>query len=325
MTRAADLFTPTVVTYAISAAWELGLLDELQQRQSVDPEVFAKEHGLHAPSVHAILTALGCGDVVEVGADGSASKGEAFDEVFTAKGFFYWLTRGCGELFATMPTIVPQAARQGGFVHRDLRAVGVACRDLGYNFFDPPFFALLEELEFRTIADLGCGSGERLIQAMDLEGASSAVGIDISANALQLAHEAIHEAGLDDRIALVRADARDLPESKAFEEVDLLTCFLMGHDFWPRESCVASLQAARRAFPNVRNFILCDTYRSEVLPSGEAPIFTPGFEVAHALMGAYLPTLEEWEGVFEDGGWRLAERRDIAVPPYSAMFVLQPL
>jgi len=312
------------VTFAISAAWELGFLDALQEQESVEIEAFASEHDLHRSSVRAIAEALGCGEIVVLDEDGVVRPGPIFAEVFATKGFFYWLTRGCGELFSVMPSIIPNAARQGDYYHRDLRAVGVACRDMGYQFFDAPFFSFLDEIDFEIAADLGCGSGERLIRMAtdrpDLHG----VGVDISANALELAHEAIAAAGMDDRIALVRADARQLSPLRVFEDVDLLTCFLMGHDFWPREQCIGSLRAVRRAFPNVEHFILCDTYRSGLLPSAAAPLFTPGFEVAHALMGVELPTLADWHGVFKEAGWELVEQRDLPVPSSTSMFILQP-
>jgi phenylpyruvate C(3)-methyltransferase len=54
---------------------------------------------------------------------------------------------------------------------------------------------------------------------------------------------------------------REMSYRDEFAQVDLLTCFMMGHDFRPRDNCVATLQRLRKAFPKARRFLLGDTTR----------------------------------------------------------------
>jgi phenylpyruvate C(3)-methyltransferase len=117
-----------------------------------------------------------------------------------------------------------------------------------------------------------------------------------------------------------------------FEKVDLLTCFLMGHDFWPRENCIASLRRLRAAFPNVRRFFLGDTVRilldqssgsKHAVTERDVPCFTLGFEFGHALMDAFIPTMEDWENVFAEGGWRCIQRHLIKTQSLSVIFELE--
>ncbi len=312
------------MSFAISAAWELGLLDELESNDYLDMTDFIDKRDLHADSLAALVDVLAQRDIVDATDIPKLYRGRSFADVFAAKGFFYWLTRGCGELLSTVGDITSNNQRVGRFIHRDLRAVGIACRDLGTNFFDPPFFDLLEDLKFDAVADLGCGSAERLVRIAESRPEIRCVGVDISPTVISLAAEALDESGLAQRIKLVEADARVLSARPDFVDVNLVTCFLMGHDFWPRPQCVESLRSIRNAFPNATNFILCDTYRSQAAAMTSPTIFTPGFEFVHAVMGQYLPTLDEWHGVFAEGGWQVAEQRDIPVPANTAMFVLQP-
>lgn len=323
--RTAGIFNSCIGAFAISAAWELGILDHVASQDSLDIKIFAKENGLHPPSLSAVLETLVSLEILTVGPGaGSVSAGPLFEEVIATKGFFYWLTHGSIELFSEMSRLVHESERVGEFIHRDQRAIGLATRDLGDRFFDAPYFELLDEIEFSKVADLGCGSAERLIKTAITRPNASGVGVDLSLRALGLATEAVANAGVTDRVSLVQADARNLSPRIEFEDVDLVTSFLMGHDFWPREECVKSLHCMHEAFPNVKYFVLCDTYRSEKVPSRDLPMFTLGFEIGHALMGKYLPTLEEWCDVFADGGWKCIERRDISMPQSTSAFVLAP-
>lgn len=322
--NAANIFTSAIAAYALSAAWEVGLLDEVEKNGSVDIDDFVARRDLHKGSVCTVVDTLASRDIVVKSGTSEVVAGPLFAEMYEAKGFFYWLTRGCGELFASLPSVMQNEARDGEYFKRDLRAVGISTRDMGRYFFDQPLQELLQDLDFETVADLGCGSGERLIRMTASDPSTHGVGVDISSSALQLAAETIKAAGLDDRIALVRSDARHLAKLRAFKDVDLVTCFLMGHDLWPRSSCVDALHCIKEAFPNVKNFIICDTYRSNSMPCPEPSLFTPGFEMAHAAMGVELPTLSDWLGVFEDGGWKCVDRRDIETPSYTTMFVLTP-
>ena len=96
----------------------------------------------------------------------------------------------------------------------------------------------------------------------------------------------------------------------------------MGHDLWPRSQCIEILNRIHEAFPRAERFILADTYRSNLSDASESPTFTLGFEVTHAFMGQYIPSLSEWEELFAETHWRYAGRRDVELP-YSSMFDLR--
>jgi SAM-dependent methyltransferase len=321
----AQIFNATVVAAAISASWELGILDELHEHSELDVTTFSSNRGLHEESVKAIFAALAKQEIIETDCDWTTvAPGPCFSEIYQTKGFFYWLTRGCGELFSTLAAKAPNSARVGSFIHRDMRAVGIATQDIGEIFVDPLLRSILDQLSFATAADLGCGSGHRLACMAATRPDLRGIGIDIAPAALAVARETVQEMGLVKRIDLVHADAAALTPQPEFADVELVTCFFMGHDFWPRENCVESLKRIRTAFPRIKHFLLGDTYRSEGQSYAQPPIFTLGFEVAHAVMGKYVPTLSEWMEAFEEAGWECVEQHHIDPPPFTVIFHARP-
>lgn len=320
---AADIFNSTVAGFAIAAAWEVGALDDLNDRGSIDVQEFCAKYDLHPPSIGAMFSALAAVGVVERDGDAVAA-GPQFAEVFRHKAFFHWLTVGCAELFAGMPNIVRNESRVGSFYRRDAVAISYACKDINQHSFDPVFWQAMESLDFSftTVADLGCGGGSRLAQIAARYPGIRGVGIDIAADALRDAAEHVRAAGFGGRFDFIEADARAIEPDPRFAGVEVLTCFMMGHDFWPRDRCVASLRRLREAFPQVRRFLLGDTARTLGIPDRDKPVFTLAFETAHDLMGVYLPTLSEWAGVFEESGWTCVNVHEVAHPADSVIYEL---
>lgn len=321
----ADTFNGAVAAAALGAAWDIGLLDELADRDAVDVSEFTARTRTHPQAVRRILVALSSRRIVVVDTGTNlARRGPGFDEAFRTRGFFYWLTRGCGELFTNLTALVRTDERSDRQMRRDSGAISVACRSIARNFFDPPLRDLLDGIDFTTVADLGCGSGDRIIMLSERRPAIRAIGVDIAPGALAVAGEAIRDANLTDRITLLRDDVLNLSPRPEYADVELVTCFLMGHDFWPRDNCVKTLQKLRETFPNARNLLLGDTCRSVGVEGPDLPMFTLGFETVHAIMDQYLPTLDEWYSVIEESGWRLADQRLIELPAFSFIFHLTP-
>lgn len=319
-----DVYNNALSAYAISAAWELGLLERLEtSEQPVSLAEFAREHDLHAPAVQAIARGLAIVDIVELDSERShATRGALFVEAFAKKGFFYWLTRGCGGLLTTMPELVRNRNRIGDFVVRDYKAIGLAARDAGFSYVDPAFYRIVAGRGLHFGADLGCGSGERLVTLARQDPRFRGIGVDIAPGALALAAESVAAAGLGDRVSVVCGDATRMEHRPEFDQVDFVCSFMMGHDLWPRDACLASLKLIGEAFPAATDLIICDTYRSDLPPACRHPIFTLGFESVHAIMGQEIPSLEEWMDVLSEAGWHRAEVIDFELPPHTALMHL---
>lgn len=321
----ADTFNSTVAALALSTAWDIGLLDELHTNQHVDVAQFAARNNMHRPTLNYLLVAMSSRRIVELDTERDvAVPGPGFADAFLNRGFFYWLTRGCGDLLTSLPSFVEDRNGRTKSIHRDARAISVACRAIARSFFDGPLLELLDGLDTGTIADLGCGSGDRIVMLAKLMPDVRAIGIDIADDALTVAKTAISEAGMEHRVRLVEDNVLTMTPDPAYADVELVTCFLMGHDFWPREQCVRTLRRLREVFPRVRHLLLGDTCRSTGLSGTELPMFTLGFETVHAVMDQYLPTLAEWDSVLDEGGWHRVESRFIDLPAFSFIHRLRP-
>ena len=333
----ANIFNSAIAAAGIGAAWELGLLDELRnQNMNVDVKEFATRQNLDTASMQGLATALGAVDVVERRDQGTIVAGKLFDEAYKRKSLFHWLSLGSGELFSRMQYILRNENRSGdNFYHRDPAAIAYACRDINHEFFDPTFWKVMDRLDYtrRSVVDLGSGSGERLMQILDRYPSATGIGIDVAGSTTEMAAIEASERGLGDRLSFLYGDVREMSYRDIYAQVDLLTCFMMGHDFWPRDNCVATLQRLGRAFPKVRRFLLGDTTRilldgarsKSAISDDNIPVFTLGFEFGHAMMGVYVPTMEEWEGVFVEGGWHCVEKHLIESHSLSVIFELEPL
>ncbi|GAB3276145.1 SAM-dependent methyltransferase [Kineosporia babensis] len=96
-------------------------------------------------------------------------------------------------------------------------------------------------LEHRTqLLDLGCGSAEWLLRALELQPEAQAVGIDVSEPALAHARTEAQRRGMSDRLQIRAEDAAGLAPEARFDVV-----FVVGssHAFG---GLLPSLQAARR-------------------------------------------------------------------------------
>jgi len=334
----ANIFNSSVAASAISAAWEVGLLDEIRQQKQVDVTKFALQHDLDRASMHGLAAALAVADVVKRERDQDmVVAGPLLDEAYQSKSLFHWLTLGSGGLFSRTQYVLRNGNRKGeDFYQRDSVAISYACKDISLAHFDPAFWTAMEGLDYdiHSVVDLGSGSGERLMQVLTRYPGTTGLGVDIAGPSLKVAAADAAARGFGpDRLSFTEGDVRMLSYREEFANVDLLTCFMMGHDFWPRENCVVTLQQLRKAFPKVRRFLLGDATRillntdskssKYAVTDTDVPIFTLGFEFGHAMMGVYIPTIEEWEGVFEEGGWRCVKTHLIKSLSLSVIFELE--
>ena len=325
MTSATALYNASVAAFAVSAADELGLMAELRDGDKVDVDAFAADNGLHPGSVRALAEPLADAGVVDVLAATPlvVTRGPDFDDVWRNKGYLHWLLRGYGDMLGRAADFCRPEYRDRVDVlrERDGGAIARAGRDYGGHFVDPVVTEVLDGLEFGTAIDLGCGSANRVIRLAARYPDRRFIGVDVDAGAVEVARAAVAEAGVGDRVSIVHDDVRALRERPEYPEADLALSFFLGHDFWPRQSCLDTLELVRRRLPRVRHFLFSDTFRSPGAVS--APVFTLGFELTHALMGQHVPTRAEWIDLFEDSVWRLREGNPLGIA-HSEIFHLVP-
>ncbi|KAG6001471.1 hypothetical protein E4U21_004303 [Claviceps maximensis] len=330
----ASIFNSYIAACSIGAAWEIGLLDEVRTNKGVEIDEFAARHNLDKRSTRGLVAALTTASILEHQGN-RATPGRLLEQAYQNKSLFHWLSLGSGNLFCRMQYLLRNENREGLRDTRDSAAISYACRGANEQFIDNVFLDAVASsgCSFTSVLDLGSGSGERLMQILDRYPNSTAIGVDIAGPAIELARAESARRGYSNRITFTEGDARELEYRAEFAQVDIITSFLMGHDFWPRDRCIRSLRMLRTAFPRVQRFFLCDTVRilldnaktRHAVKEDAVPIFTLGFEFGHALMDVTLPTVEDWEGVFEASGWRCMKQHHMMPPSLTVLFELEPL
>ncbi|WP_457512622.1 class I SAM-dependent methyltransferase [Streptomyces sp. TE33382] len=318
----ATIYNSAVAAFAIAAAWEVGALEELYRERTLDTSEFAERRGLDALSTTGLFRAMASVGLVH--REGTVVIPlSGFDAVYHNKSFFHWLGRGSAELFQQIPRVLRNEQRTGAYYRRDPAAIAFACREIDDITYAPAYWGAIERLDFPVtrVADLGCGSGGRLMDLLHRFPGTTGIGVDIAAPSLEVARKEAADIGLSDRTEFVRGDVLRLEPRPEFADIELVTCFMMGHDFWPRENCVATLRRLREVFPAARRLLIGDATRT-ALPDTELPVFTLGFELGHDLMGTFLPTIDDWESVFAEGGWELVRTNRIELTVGEVIFEL---
>lgn len=103
-----------------------------------------------------------------------------------------------------------------------------------------------------TVVDMGTGRGELVAVAIEM-GAGRAIGVDYSQAAVDLARETLSVHELDDRAAVVLADAREVPLPDG--EADLVTLLDVVEHLGPAELGTALSEAHRLLRPGGRVFV----------------------------------------------------------------------
>jgi phenylpyruvate C(3)-methyltransferase len=314
-----ESFNGMVAAAAISAAFELGMLDELRQSASLNVQKFAEAHDLDLLALNGLCGVLERTRILCL-RDDAITPGPEFQDAWLNKGYFLWLVRGYGDVLRRTAELCQVSAGSAARRIRDGGWIASAGKDYGEHFVNPALSAVLSGTSFTNAADLGCGSAGRLIEMARQNPGGRFLGVEVNPGAVDVARNAVQQAGLADRIQIVNADIAEL-EPGRFPGIDLMLSFFLAHDLWPEEDCARTFGRLRAAFPDAHTFLLSDTYMSPRNDRSEVPIFTLGFEFTHALMRQQIPSLEEWRSFFATTEWQLAAVHDLAIP-YSAIFEL---
>ncbi|MEV0901444.1 class I SAM-dependent methyltransferase [Actinoplanes sp. NPDC049802] len=318
----AIIFNSGVLAHAIAAADQFGVFEELDRADSLNMRLqdYAEQDRSFVRHTLELLAIVEV--VIEVDTD-VWTKGAMFDQYAAMKGFFSWLFAGSGAalVYAAHPA---KSSRGTDPVRRESGIIARSTGDFGKAMLDPVVASFPEVAGANKVADLGCGDASRLIHIRRECGAAG-LGVDLSSEAVERARANILSTGYRQEIEVTVADVRVLSRTTLDPDVDTVTCCLMGHDLWPRPTCVSSLREIRAAFPNADRLVLLETVRAETAKRVTDGIPSLGYEYLHEAMGQYIPGLDEWLEVLPDGGWRVDRVVPVSVPSSTYAFICMRL
>lgn len=240
-------------------------------------------------------------------------------------GFLEWLISGYEPVLADVENIIAGKASYGKDVRRDDRWMASASAAISRRFTDEHMYTLLHLDDVRIIADVGCGSGLRLVDLMRRMPHLKAVGLDLSPDCCALARENVKAANLADRITVIQGHAegwikREGERLRAIggerkRPVDLVLCFAMFHDLMNHKGMAENFLEDLRLGLGPNAYILIqDQLRLPEQDWGRAPNWVHGFEVIHHFMGQRLFLCEEYEELFARQGFELVEKAATDIP-----------
>ncbi|MFD0886455.1 hypothetical protein ACFQ08_18075 [Streptosporangium algeriense] len=318
----ADAYNGYIAANVIFALDRLGLMERIGRGDRLYTEDYA-DNG----RALALLRAATCCGYLKADDDVYIPT-EAGQEIALSRGYFTWAVGGYNEVFANAGQLT------GGLrhydpsdIHREESMVALGSAQCDQAMFAALLDEVLDDVEFGTIADLGSGNSARVSRVVAQRPGTRGMGIDISEPATLMARRDIAAAGLQDRVQAVQADVLDvLDRQRQLEitgEVDTVMSFFLLHDLLADPKTRADIMPRmREAFPNARRFVLGDTMlRDRIDHESMQPIFSVGFELAHAMMGIPLHTRSTYDRLFTDAGLRIARVEPFATP-HSWLYVL---
>jgi len=321
-----EAFNGYIAAQVVFALDRLGLVELLQEHGRVDVQQAAIRLGADQRMLGELLrAAAACGYLVL--RDGEAVITPAGRDMAFMRGYFTWSVGGYAELFANIAGIVCGERQFGSDVCRNEAMVALGSGQNDRAFMAATVDEVISQLDFTVLADIGSGISARLCRLAAARDGMRGVGLDISAAATRLAQDGISRAGLDGAVQAVQADVlgviKGTEQYPVLAEVDAVMSFFLLHDLLAdAQTRSRVLPGLREAFPKARTFVLADTMIRPAKP-GDAtlPVFSAGYELAHALMGVPLHTKETYDALFAQAGLRARQVLPFGTP-HSWLYVL---
>ncbi len=303
------LISSHFVTRCFQTLLNVGLLEEMAQRGVVDAADFAEKHGLDSGLVVAICDALFARGLLRKEGPSRFGLEQRAEFLVTnplSRGWFY-LANGYENVLFHMEDLVRKKMKYGADLVRDGRLVGVGSGLASRDFYFPVVLEKIAHSGYRRVLDIGCGDGEFLRLVCKRFPQATAVGLDLSPDAVKAGNEQIRAEGLSNRIQLHVGDALRLPEYKdVLQCVDAAATFFVLHEFCggpgnPR--AVGFLKAFRAALPGVP-FLICETVRPPAEEMRQRPGPAIEYFLFHDLSNQKPVGRDVWKQLFAEAGFK---------------------
>jgi 2-ketoarginine methyltransferase len=297
-------------TRAIQTLLNVGFLDEVERKGSVDVESFARSNNLDPDVLRALCEALFAMRVLKLNGHGYAldRKGKMVLEV--ARGWFD-ISYGYEEVFHNLEGLLKKTKRYGSDVHRRGDYVARGSGEIENWVYFPLAIEMVRNGGFKRVLDLGCGDGTFLREMCRNLSGVTGYGLDLAPDAIALGERLRHDEGLDGRVHLHAADVCEMETlPNLWRDIDLGITFFVLHEvrYAGGEAVVHLLRSFRRLFPNVPLIVF-----EAIRPTAEQMRARPGMSVHyfmyHDLTHQKPVSREEWRDLFKAAGFSSIEER----------------
>lgn len=305
-----ELIRGHVATNAMHALLNIGLIDEMLTKQSVDLREFAESRNLDPDLLRPVCDALSSMRILS--REGASyrldDKGRLLVDVFRG-----WMevSYGYAEIFHNLEPVLRRQKVYGRDFYRKSDFVARGSGEMEDKLFFPLACEMIAAKGYRRVLDLGCGDGTFLRSLCSRNSEVMCYGIDIAPEAVDLGNRLSRQAGLADRVVLHAADIQDVQEMpEELKSVQVATIFFVLHEilYHGEDRLIEFLTAFRRKFPGVP-LIAFEAIR----PSYEQMRSRPGVAIYyflyHDLSHQKPVSREKWRELFRAAGWTGIEER----------------
>lgn len=299
-----------IACHALSLIDHAGILKELQQMGSFTESQVLEFNNIHL--VKAALTTLVGAKVLHL-KDHTYFLSKLGKRLAENIGLITVPLNGYRKLFSKQFQLLRNPAIKNSDI--DFGALALASIDFGTKDLDPLILDLFKAIKPKgTICDLGCGTGERLVQICKILN-SPGLGIEKSDQAINQGKKYTKNCP---KLEIIKRDITDLKD--VWEDVEIVTMSFVCHDISSSSVCSQMLRSFQKNFPRMQCLILVDI----VSFSEKVPTIMPGFDYVHGLQGIMPRTYEETIEVFEKANYAISQ--EIAVPnmPNTLIWILRP-
>lgn len=305
-------------TRVVIALFNIGLFDELAERQKVNLEAFAAQKKLDLTVLKILCNYLYSLRILTLEGENYSldPKGELL--VDSLSGAFY-VVYAYEDIFYHLEALLKQDKAYGKEINRRSEFVAKGSSAVGKLLAFPLVADALSRNKFKRILDLGCGDAKFLINMCQGNGHLTGYGIDISTEAIALGHQNLKQENLQDNVQLFVGDIFKIDAmADQLRGIDAATCIYVLHEFQDRIPEV--LRSLKQALPGVP-LIICEVmgHTPEVLrqkPGGAIEI-----QLFHELSNQQLFSRKEWHGFFRQSGYTNI-REDYLAFVRSAIFTI---
>jgi SAM-dependent methyltransferase len=321
--------------HLIDLGIRLGLFKALAEAPGVTARAIAERLALHPPYVEVWCMTAYALELLDADADGRFSLAPFVAEILANPSHPRYLGGYVllGTRFATEDyRLAPEAFRTGTtapFQGRSREFADVVAQAIaGVNAMVarkilPGLPGVADRLNAGgALLEVGCGTGNLQLQIAKAFPAARCTGVDIDPTGIAAAREAVHRAGLGDRVNIVEGDVATAVPREAFDVVIMVEVL---HEIAPgiRPGVVKACAGALR--PGGLLVIVDETYPSSLAEARQPEYLFPlqtGLE--EMMWGNVVPTREEQERLLRDAGLTGSFERSILGAGFTLLTTRKP-
>jgi SAM-dependent methyltransferase len=318
--EARQMMSETILAHVLLGLSDAGFYEYVAGRDEFSMDEAIHSLNLDPFTFEGLLEyLLGCGALVRRSGNvvGITAKGERLFNVYTRGvlnvylGGYNAVLQSLGEVLSKrLPLDAPSLQRSTRHA-----AAGTAYSTCAFTI--PEVFSVMRDKGGKVCLDLGCGTGDFLLQWVLQDPDARGVGVDMSAGPLVQARDTAVRWGVADRLEFheVRVGPEPLVVPPgALDEVDVVTSMYMLHELGRngRQAIVDVVRALRAQLPGRHLLVLeveaCDPEEFAAQMPPPPHLGRLDYRLIHQLSGQGLPrTQADWHGIFGDANCSIVE------------------